>query len=326
MPHKHNLSKRHRFKKPTYQQSNYAEYNQSLRDRGRIDIWIFDEIMDDWQSEQRIYDGTGSSPKYPDSTIMACHYLRLIFKLPLRQTQGFVDSILKKMGYLDFTCPDYSSLSKRLSLLGIKTPKFKSTDKPDEDLAAIAIDSTGLKEFGKGEWHQKKHGVNAKRSWKKAHFGVGDNHIIHAALLTNKDTMDFQVVDELCEQIDVEVEHVSADKMYDTDDVYETLSSAFPEADIVIPPKDNLYVDDQHHPKRMSNLVAHSALGPMRWQKEKQYGKRNVSENAMHRYKSIIGPKLHSRHFNNQQQEMMLGASILNRFTHLGMPGSYRVA
>ncbi|OEE63605.1 hypothetical protein A147_03275 [Vibrio splendidus FF-6] len=71
----------------------------------------------------------------------------------------------------------------------------------------------------------------------------------------------------------------------------------------------------------MSNLVAYSALGP-----KKQYGKRNVSENAMHRYKTIIGPKLHSRDFNNQQQEMMLGASILNRFTQLGMPESYRVA
>ena len=58
-----------------------------------------------------------------------------------------------------------------------------------------------------------------------------------------------------------------------------------------------------------------------------KYGRRNVSENAMNRYKTIIGPKLHSREFNNQQQqEMMLAASILNRFTQLGMPESYRVA
>ena len=76
----------------------------------------------------------------------------------------------------------------------------------------------------------------------------------------------------------------------------------------------------------MSNLVAFSALGPMRWQKTKQYGKRNVSENAMHRYKTIIVPKLRSRDFENQQQEMMLAVSILNRFTQLGMPESYRVA
>ncbi|WP_227739155.1 hypothetical protein [Vibrio azureus] len=50
-----------------------------------------------------------------------------------------------------------------------------------------------------------------------------------------------------------------------------------------------------------------------------------MSENTMQRYKAIIGPKLHSRDFNNQQQEMMLAASVLNRFTQLGMPESYRV-
>ena len=326
MPYKYNESRRHHFKKPTYRQTNYAVYNQSLRDRGRIDIWLSDDIIENWQTKQRAYDGTGSSPKYPDSTLMACHYLRLVFKQPLRQTQGFIDSLLKEIGHTNLSCPDFSCLSKRLSKLGLKTPRFKKTDKTDEDLTAIAIDSTGLKEFGKGEWHQEKHKVNVKRSWKKAHFAVDDEHIIHAAILTKKDTMDFQVVEELCEQVDVDVDHVSADKMYDTDDVYDALTNKFPESDIAIPPKENLYADDAHNSKRMSSLVAYSALGPMGWQKKKQYGKRNVSENAMHRYKTIIGPKLHSREFNNQQQEMMLAASILNRFTQLGMPESYRVA
>ena len=326
MPYKYNQPRRHHFKKHTYRQTNYADYNQSLRERGRIDIWLSDDIIESWKTEQRTYDGTGSSPKYPDTTLMACHYLRLVFKQPLRQTQGFIDSLLKQMGHTTLSCPDYSCLSKRLSKLGLKTPRFKKTDKPDEDVAAIAIDSTGLKEFGQGEWHQEKHKVNAKRSWKKAHFAVSDDHIIHAAVLTPKDTMDFQVVDDLCEHIDVEVDHISADKMYDTDDVYTTFSAEFPNAEIVIPPKENLYADEHHLAKRMSTLVAYSALGPMRWQKVKQYGKRNVSENAMQRYKTIIGPKLHSREFDNQQQEMMLAASILNRFTQLGMPKSYRVA
>ncbi|MGF1740531.1 hypothetical protein L4C34_05500 [Vibrio profundum] len=45
----------------------------------------------------------------------------------------------------------------------------------------------------------------------------------------------------------------------------------------------------------------------------------------MQRYKAIIGPNLNRTGFGNQQQIMMLGASILNRFTHLGMPDNYRV-
>ena len=98
---------------------------------------------------------------------------------------------------------------------------------------------------------------------KKAHFAVDDEHIIHGVILTKKDTMDFQVVEELCEQVDVDVDHVSADKMYDTDDVYDALTNKFPESDIAIPPKENLYADDAHISKRMSSLVAYSALGPM---------------------------------------------------------------
>ncbi|MFA0141325.1 hypothetical protein FCV44_02665 [Vibrio kanaloae] len=39
--------------------------------------------MENWQNVERVYDGDGSSPKYPDSTIIACHYLRLVFKQPL---------------------------------------------------------------------------------------------------------------------------------------------------------------------------------------------------------------------------------------------------
>ena len=98
MPFKQSQSKCHHVKKSGYRQSNYAQYNQSLRDRGRIDIWLLDDIMDNWQCEQRTYDRTGSSQKYLDSTIIACHYLRLIFKQPLRQTQGFIDSLLTQMG------------------------------------------------------------------------------------------------------------------------------------------------------------------------------------------------------------------------------------
>ncbi len=50
----------------------------------------------------------------------------------LRQPQGFIDSLLKEMGYTNFSCPDFSCLSKRLSKLGAKAPKFKKTNKLDE--------------------------------------------------------------------------------------------------------------------------------------------------------------------------------------------------
>ncbi|MGR5230597.1 IS5 family transposase [Photobacterium damselae] len=326
MPYKANLTKRHHFKKHIYRQTNYSDYNNALKNRGRIDVWISDDVLDCWQNDERIYDGTGSSKKYPNSTIETCHYLRMVFKRPLRQTQGFIEDLLEMLGRQSLQCPDYTLLSKRLSSLGLTSPKFKRGEGINSDIVAIAIDSTGLKQFGKDEWHKEKHKVNGKRSWRKAHLAVRVNHIIDSAVLTHKDTMDDQVVEAICTQITEPVSHVTADKMYDTDAVYQTLDSYFPKADIVIPPKDSTFADDGHQPKRMINLVAYMSMGVARWQKLKHYGWRNVSEMAMQRYKKIIGPKLHSRNISNQTQEMLIGCSILNRLTHLGMPNSYRVA
>lgn len=326
MPYKYNASKRHHIKKHTYRLTNYSDYNNALKNRGRIDVWISDDILKSWQEDKRIYDGTGSTVKYPDSTIEVCHSLRMVFKLPLRQTQGFIENILEMLGCKNLQCPDYTLLSRRLSRLGLKTPRFKQNEGFDKKIVAIAIDSTGLKLFGKDEWHQEKHQVHAKRSWRKAHFAVKLNHIIESAVLTYKNVMDDQAVEAICSQITEPVLHITADKMYDTDAVFQTLETHFPNADIVIPPKDNTFADERHQPKRMSNLVAYMALGVTKWQKLKQYGRRNISEMAMQRYKKIIGPKLHSRNFSNQQQEMLIGCSILNRFTQHGMPNSYRVA
>ena len=65
--------------------------------------------------------------------------------------------------------------------------------------------------------------------------------------------MDDQIVDAICAQITLAVEHISADKMYDTNAVYQTLKKYFPDAQVIIPPKDNTFADEFHHSKRMSN-------------------------------------------------------------------------
>jgi hypothetical protein len=214
--------------------------------------------LDNWQDNERSHDGTGSTIKYPDSTIEACHCLRLVFKFPLRQTQGFIENLFEMLGMEHLQCPDYTLLSKRLCQLGLSSPRFKQSDKVNDDIVAIAIDSTGLKRFGRDEWHQEKHKVSAKRSWRKAHLAVGRNHIVQSAVLTDKNIMDDQVVEAIFTQVSEQVKHISADKMYDTDAVFNTLDKHFPEADIVIPPKVTSFADETHHPKRMSNLIAYS--------------------------------------------------------------------
>jgi hypothetical protein len=54
----------------------------------------------------------GRQQAYCDAAIQACLTLKVLFGLPLRQTTGFVASLLKLVG-LDWSVPDYSTLCRR---------------------------------------------------------------------------------------------------------------------------------------------------------------------------------------------------------------------
>jgi Transposase DDE domain len=53
---------------------------------------------------------------------------------------------------------------------------------------------------------------------------------------------------------------------------------------------------------------------------------RSLVENAVFRYKTIIGRSMRSRSFDGQRVEVQLASKILNTMTLLGMPESYEVA
>ena len=222
-------------KKQHYKVSNWSDYNTSLKRRGDIEVWLSTNLVKHWYFEQRAYDGTGSSKNYTDGAIIVCHEIRQVYKLPLRQPQGFINSLFRLMK-LPLNCPDYTTLSKRLKALAIKSPRYKKHAKKDENIAAIAIDSTGLKRVGRDEWHQERHKVNARRSWRKAHVGIDENHIIQAATLTDKFTPDEEVVEDLLAQIDKEVDQFTGDGAYDVTPVYAQMLARSPKADVVIPP------------------------------------------------------------------------------------------
>lgn len=66
--------------------------------------------------------------------------------------------------------------------------------------------------------------------------------------------------------------------------------------------------------------------GRQRWQDYTDYGRRAKVENTMYRYKIIIGNKLKSRSFLNQQTESKIANNILNTMTALGMPVTQKCA
>ena len=116
MPHKFNAARRHKFDKAQYRVINWAEYNESLRQRGDLTIWVSEEAQSVWSAPRRT--SRGGQRRYSDLAIETCLTLRTAYRLGLRQTQGLMGSIGTLMG-LDIRVPDFSTLSRRANGLSI---------------------------------------------------------------------------------------------------------------------------------------------------------------------------------------------------------------
>ena len=108
---------RHPKYKTAYRINNWREYEQSLRDRGDITLWISQDAIDAWRSPMS--GKRGAQPVYSDLAIETALALRLLFHQPLRQTEGFLGSVLRLMG-LDLPCPDHTTLSRRNATVAIR--------------------------------------------------------------------------------------------------------------------------------------------------------------------------------------------------------------
>ena len=166
MPNKYPEKKGWDVPKQKYKVSNWADYNESLRLRGDITVWLSNDAIESWYEKDRAYDGTGSPLLFSDFTILTCHEIRQVYRLPLRQCQGFINSLFKTKK-LPIVCPDYSTLSKRLMELKITSPRYTKKDRPDDTVHAIAIDSTGLKRFGGGA-----NGIRKNTNYRTRQVGV----------------------------------------------------------------------------------------------------------------------------------------------------------
>ncbi len=66
--------------KTAYRVTNWREYDQSLRDRGDITLWISHDAIEAWRAPQT--GKRGAQPVYADLAIETALSLRLLFRLP----------------------------------------------------------------------------------------------------------------------------------------------------------------------------------------------------------------------------------------------------
>ena len=309
-----------------YKVTNWSQYNKSLNQRGSLEIWISNDIEETWYEQDRINDGTGNPKQYTDTAIEVAYQLKLCFHQALRQAEEFVNSLFRMRG-LSIKCPDYTTLSRRCALLNlkVKSKNLNKSKQDKEDENILALDSTGLKQYGKDEWHQEKHGANPKRTWRKVHVAVDENNMIQAVSLTDKSTHDSEEVPRLLEQIDESADRYIGDGAYDTKAVYDEIAKHNKTAKIVIPPRENAVMGENWHSERSKSLDIIKERCRGAWSKMRKYGMQNRAELAILRYKKIIGNKMHSRELSRQKNEASIAASILNVFTQMGMPTSVRI-
>ena len=144
MPHKFNADRRDKIPKQRHRVTNWAEYNEGLRRRGDLTVWISEDALALWSAPRRTT--RGGQPHYSDLAIELCLTLGLVFKQPLRQTQGLMRSIARLQG-VEIAVPDFSTLSRRGNGLMLRPKPNSKSDKPLQ----LVMDSTGLKIFGEGE-------------------------------------------------------------------------------------------------------------------------------------------------------------------------------
>jgi Transposase DDE domain len=138
MTEPHKQPHRHPKYKTAYRVKNWCAYDQSLRDRGDITLWISQDALDAWTPPQT--GKRGAQPVYSDVAIETALALRLLFHLPLRQTEGFLGAVLRLMG-LALPCPDHTTLSRRHATVAIQ----QQVDRISQEAICLIVDSTGGK-------------------------------------------------------------------------------------------------------------------------------------------------------------------------------------
>ena len=106
-----------------YKIGNWCQYSAALINRGSLSLLVSDKAIQNWNSNKTHI--PGKQRKYSDLAIESAMLVRAMYKLPLRQTIGFLESIFSKLG-LDLDVPHYSTLSRRGKNLKIKPHKFTS--------------------------------------------------------------------------------------------------------------------------------------------------------------------------------------------------------
>jgi hypothetical protein len=148
----------------------------------------------------------------------------------------------------------------------------------------VLINSTGLQVFGAGQWLEEKHGAKSRRTWRKLHLAVdADTCMIVAQVLTDQHTDAPSQVGPLLDQVDEQIDKVTADGAYDSGLTYQTIAQYGDDIAVVIPPRKTAVPSTQSHSpsQRDRHLDMINTEGWLAWQEATAYGQRAFVETTI---------------------------------------------
>ena len=146
--------------KAKHRVTNWRDYDRALVERGGLTVW-FDEafLREHWRPAPS---GRRGAPfEYSGIAIQALLTLKAAFRLPYRALEGFRTLADAADGAGVARPRPRTQLSRRAGALRVAIP-CRASSEPRH----AAVDSTGLKIHGEGEWKVFRHGAGKRRTWR----------------------------------------------------------------------------------------------------------------------------------------------------------------
>jgi Transposase DDE domain len=286
----------------------WHSYNEALVRRGELEL--DSSVIEEWNKElKKENDGKVGEPyRYPESYIRLLAFVRLLFHMPYRETEGFVHFLSKHVEGLKV--PDYSTMDRRMNKLDVR---LDETIIKSNSPVTIAVDSSGIKVHNGGDWIR--HVWKVKRGYLKVHFAVD----IRTKQVVSMDVSSEKVADgkRLKRLVDraeesVRVERVLGDGAYDSRANFNFLDSRHIKPVIRI--RKGSVPKSRGSQARKLAVIEQQAFKPRSWSRIHRFGYRWRVEGAYSCIKRIFGEYVSAKKFVNMAREMAMKAAIYNRF------------
>jgi len=285
-----------------------SKYNDALVRRG--EIGLDSSVLTEWSGElAKANDGKVGEPyHYPESFFRLVAFVRLLFHLPYRQTEGFITFLSKHVDGL--TVPDYSTINRRINKLSIDLED--SLIKSNEPVS-IAVDASGVKVHNGGDWIRKVWKV--KKGYLKIHFAVNvKTKQVVAMDVSSEKIHDGKRLKRLVNKAkkNVRVKRVLGDGAYDSRSNFNFLSQR--EIKPIIRVRRNSTVKSKGCMARKLAVIEQKRFKPKAWSRIHRYGYRWSVESAFSVIKRTFGEYVSAKKYVNMAKEMLIKAYIYNNF------------